>query len=184
MQRRWRHFRRCRPELLPFACFPLPPTISCVAHYSFIPQGETRELAEDIRALFDDLATSLTHEQRAYSGECHPSLDVIERDEVVEIVMDLSGVARDAIRIVFRGGVVIIAGEKAPTTAAPSHTYHLVEREFGRFARAVRVSGAFDVAAARAELQNGELVVTLPKREERRGHSQRIALGTGDSRPA
>jgi len=93
-------------------------------------------------------------------------------------------VAPDAIRIVFRGGVVIIAGEKAPVAAAPGHTYHLVEREFGRFARAVRVSGAFDVGDGHAELRNGELVVTLPKREERRGHSQRIAIGTGDSRPA
>jgi len=155
-----------------------------VPQYSFIPQGETRELADDIRALFDDLAGSLEHAQRAYSGECHPSLDVVETDAAVEIVVDVSGVPRDALRIVFRGGVVIIAGEKAPTTAAPDHTYHLVEREFGRFARAVRVTGAFDVASARAELRNGELVVTLPKMDERRGHLHRIAIGSDEPRPA
>jgi HSP20 family protein len=155
-----------------------------VPQFSFIPQSESRELAEDIRALFDDLAASLKHNQRAYSGECHPSLDVLETDSAVEIVMDLSGVARDAMRIAFRGGVVIIAGEKAPTAAQAHHTYHLVEREFGRFARAVRGTGAFDVAHARAVLRNGELVVTLPKMHERRDRMHRIAVGDDESRPA
>lgn len=152
--------------------------------FSFIPQGESRELAEDIRALFDDLAATLKHEQRAYSGECHPSLDVLETDAAIEIVMDLSGVSPDALRIAFRGGVVIIAGEKAPVQAQAQHTYHLVEREFGRFARAVRVTGAFDVAHAHAALQNGELVVTLPKMQERRDRMHRIAIAEGGSRPA
>jgi len=155
-----------------------------VPQFSFIPQGESRELAEDIRALFDDLAVSLKHEQRAYSGECHPTLDVLETDEAVEIVMDLSGVSRDALRIAFRAGVVIIAGEKAPVPAQAHHTYHLVEREFGRFARAVRVTGAFDVPNAQAVLQNGELVVTLPKIHDRRDRMHRIAIGDGESRPA
>jgi HSP20 family protein len=155
-----------------------------VPQFSFIPAGETRELAEDIRALFDDLAASLEHEQRAYSGECHPSLDVLETDAALEIVMDVSGVPREALRIVFRAGVVIIAGEKAPATAAPHHTYHLVEREFGRFARAVRVTGAFDISKARADLRNGELIVMLPKMQDRRGHVHPIAVRAGDPQPA
>jgi HSP20 family protein len=155
-----------------------------VPQFPFISHGETRELADDIRALFDELAASLKHEQRAYSGECHPSLDVLETDAAVEIVVDVSGVPRDALRIVFRGGVVIIAGEKAPVLAAPHDTFHLVEREFGRFARAVRVTGAFDVGRARAELRDGELVVTLPKMDERRGHSHRIPITSDEPRPA
>ena len=152
--------------------------------FSFVPQGETRGLADDIRALFDDLAATLKHEQRAYSGECHPALDVIESDAGVEIVVDVSGVPREALRVIFREGVVIIAGEKAPAPVAPQHTFHLVEREFGRFARAVRVTGAFDLGRARAELRDGELVVTLPKMDERRGHIHRIAIGSGEPPPA
>ena len=61
--------------------------------------------------------------------------------------------------------------------------FHLVEREFGRFARAVRVSGAFDVPNAQATLRDGELTVLLPKRLERRGLGQRIAVTAAD-RPA
>ena len=49
--------------------------------------------------------------------------------------------------------MVLIAGEKAPPPTSPEQTFHLVEREFGRFARAVRVNGAFDVPHARATLR-------------------------------
>jgi HSP20 family protein len=142
--------------------------------------GESHELAEEVRAIFDDLAASLKHEQRAYSGECHPVLDVYETDVSVEIVVDLSGVPSEAIRVLFRDSVVVIAGEKAPVPTASDQTFHLVEREFGRFARAVRVTGAFDVASARATLQDGELTVRLPKMSERRGQGQRIPVTSGN----
>jgi len=138
--------------------------------------GESHELAEDVRALFDELAVSLKHEQRAYSGECHPVLDVYETDTGVEVIVDVCGVPPEAIRILFRDGVVLIAGEKAPPSASEDQTFHLVEREFGRFARAVRVNGALDVATATATLRDGELAVLLPKQLERRGQAHRIQV--------
>ncbi len=147
-----------------------------MAQFSFLPASESRDLADDIRELFDDLATSLKHEQRAYSGECHPTLDVLETDTAVEVVVDVPGVPRDALRIVFRSGVLIVAGEKAPAPTGAQQSYHLVEREFGRFARAVRLAGAFDIQQARASLRDGELKITLPKIEERRGRACAIPV--------
>ena len=142
--------------------------------------GESQELAEDVRALFDDLAASLEHEQRAYSGECHPMLDVYETDTGVELIVDVCGVPPEAIRVLFRDGVVVIAGEKAAQQGSADQTFHLAEREFGRFARGVRVGGALDVGAATATLRDGELTVLLPKRLERRGQAHRIPITTGD----
>ena len=147
-----------------------------MAQLPFTTIGESHELAEDVRALFDELATSLSHDQRAYSGESHPVLDVYETDEAIEIIMDVCGVSTDAIRILFRTGVVLIAGEKAPAPTSPEQSFHLVEREFGRFARAVRVNGAFDVSRARATLRDGELTVDLPKMTDRRGTAHRVPV--------
>ena len=149
-----------------------------------VPSGETRELADDVREIFAELAATLKHEHRAFTGECHPALDVRETDDALEVVVDVSGVPVDALRVVFRGGVLLVAGEKAPMPASQQQTYHLVEREFGRFARAVRVTGAFDVEHARATVENGELVVVLPKQVERRGRSHRIRVTTGPPRSA
>ena len=148
-----------------------------MAQFSLIPPDEATDLAEDIRQLFDDLERSLDRGLRISSGECHPSLDVLETDRAVEVAVDISGVPAAALRVVFRAGVLLIAGEKAPARPGPDQTFHLVEREFGRFARAVRLAGSFDVSNARATLRDGELTIVLPKRDERRGGAHRIPIG-------
>ena len=147
-----------------------------MAQFTFLPATETPDIAEDVRTLFDEIAANLRHDQRAYSGQCQPSIDVLETDQAVEIVMDLPGVPQNAVRVMFRAGVLIIAGEKAPSPTGQDQAFHLVEREFGRFARAVRVNGAFDIANSRASLQNGELTIVLPKLAERRGQTHRIRI--------
>jgi HSP20 family protein len=147
-----------------------------MAQFTFVPSAAEPEIADDLRALFDELASTLRHEQRAYSGECEPPLDVAETDQAVEVVVDLPGVPEAAVRVLFRAGVLIVAGEKAPPAAGESQAFHLVEREFGRFARAVRLSGAFDIANSTASLRDGELTIVLPKLTERRGRMHRIRI--------
>ena len=58
-------------------------------------------------------------------------------------------------------------------------SFHLVERDFGRFARAVRLTGAFHTARATATLANGELRVRVPKVEERRGRDIAVPVRRG-----
>jgi HSP20 family molecular chaperone IbpA len=69
-----------------------------VLEFSFLPAGESRELVDDLRQVFADLDSALTPEQRAYSGEYHPALDVVETSDAVEIVVDVAGVPAAAIR--------------------------------------------------------------------------------------
>ena len=155
-----------------------------MAPFSLIPSGEVTDLAEDVRAIFDELAATLKSAQRAYSGEYHPAIDVFETDDNVEVVVDVAGIAPEALRIVFRAGVLLIAGEKAPPIAPTPQTFHLVEREFGRFARGVRLTGAFDLQAGRAIVRDGELTILLPKRADRRGRPHRIPITSDSERPA
>ena len=152
-----------------------------VAHFTLFPPGESGELGDDIRELFDDLTRSLGSDPHAYPGQCRPLVDVFETDAAVELVVDTCGVPVQAMRVLFRNGVVIVAGEKAPVPTVSEAAYHLVERDFGRFARAVRLSGAFDVARARATLDLGELTVVLPKLLERRGRAHRVPVTASDA---
>ncbi len=80
--------------------------------------------------------------------------------------------------------MLIVAGEKAPPLSTGEQTFHLVEREFGRFARAVRLTGAFDVAQSHATLADGELTIVLPKMADRRGRAHRIPISSGNDQPA
>jgi HSP20 family protein len=154
-----------------------------MAQFPFVPVGDLRELGDDIRQLFADLDSHLAPDQRVYSGECHPVLDVLETSAGVEIVLDVSGIPPDALRVLFRNDVVIIAGEKAPSRAAAGSTFHLVEREFGRFVRAVRLTGSFEATAGHAWLDSGELTIVIPRRPDRRGKGHPIPI-TPPSGPA
>lgn len=129
------------------------------------------DLGQEVRRLFEDLARRRADRRHAVSGECVPLLDVFETERTIEVVLDLPGVDVDGIRIMLKGGVLLVVGEKErpePAQRGPA-SYHLVERDFGRFARAVRLHAAFDASAVRARLRDGELRIVLPKIVERRG---------------
>jgi HSP20 family protein len=150
---------------------------------AMLPLAEVRDLADEVRRLFDDLDRARPLDRRLLPGVFSPTLDARETAEAIEIIVDLPGVALDDIRILIKGSVVIIAGGKTPPNPGEraEASFHLVERDFGRFARAVRLSGAFQTARATATLANGELRVLVPKVEERRGHdiSVPVRLGPG-----
>jgi HSP20 family protein len=155
-----------------------------VLEFSFLPITESRELVDDLRQVFADLAATLGPDQRAHSGEHHPALDVVETASAVEIVVDVAGVPATAVRVLFRGDVLVVAGEKAPPPTESEPNFHLLERGFGRFARAVRLSGAFEIAQAHARLEQGELTIVLPRRLDRRGQAQAIPIETDSRRSA
>ena len=138
---------------------------------------ERRDLTEELRRLFDLLNGEA--QASGTAGECTPPLDVIESAAAVELVMDLPGVERDQLQVLFARGTVLIAGTKKPSACSHAEaTFHLAERTFGRFARAVRLADAVDAGRARATLSNGELRIVLPRIEDRRGRELRIAIET------
>jgi HSP20 family protein len=137
-----------------------------------LPLAEVRDLADEVRRLFDDLDRVRPLDRRLLPSVFSPTLDARETADAVEVIVDLPGVTLDDIRILIKGSVVLIAGGKMPPNPGErdQSSFHLVERDFGRFARAVRLTGAFLTAKATATLANGELRVQVPKIEERRNH--------------
>ena len=132
-------------------------------------------LSAAIRRVFDELDRS----GAAPAGECVPPLDVYELDDAIVAVIDLPGVPADAVQALVKEDVLVVAGEKpAPTCAAAKDAarFHLAERGFGRFARAVRLTGPIDAARADATLGGGVLRVRIPRLDDRRGATIRIPV--------
>ncbi len=128
---------------------------------SVLHSAELGDLTEDVRRLLQELGATTSASRSTAAGDCVPPLDVIETDEAVEILLDVPGVTASSLRVLLKGSVVLIAGEKWVTGPGPgTGGYHLVERGSGRFARAVRVSGAFEGSRVRATLTDGELRIT------------------------
>ncbi|MFN2447850.1 MAG: Hsp20/alpha crystallin family protein [Vicinamibacterales bacterium] len=144
------------------------------------------DLGQEVRRLFEDLARRRGDRRQVVSGECLPLLDAFETERTIEIVVDVPGVHVEGLRILIKSGVLLIAGEKErgePGWRGPA-SFHLVERDFGRFARAVRINAAFDAAGVRARLRDGELRIVLPKIAERRGREIVVQIETGPPTPA
>ena len=137
------------------------------------------DLSQEVRKLFEDLARRRPDRRHMVSGECLPLLDVFETERTIEIVLDVPGVIADSVRIMIKSGVVLVVGEKErPEPSRGPASFHLVERDFGRFARAVRVHAAVDTSLARARLKEGELRIILQKIQERRGREIIVAVET------
>jgi HSP20 family protein len=137
------------------------------------------DLGHEVRRLFDDLGKRRPERRQMVSGECMPLQDVFETDRTIEIVLDLPGVASDGCRILIKAGVVLVVGEKErPEPSRGPASFHLVERDFGRFARAVRVHAAIDASKAHARLKDGELRIILPKLQDRRGREMLVPIET------
>jgi len=141
--------------------------------------SEVRELNDEVSRLFEDLERTKPAPRQIH-GHCSPPLDVLQTDAAVEVVVDLPGVSADRLRILLKNGILVLVGEK-PSPYVPERvdgTFHLVERGFGRFARAVRIDGAIDGGATRAVLNSGELRVVVPKIPERRGQEILVTVTT------
>jgi HSP20 family protein len=133
--------------------------------------SEVREFNDEVARLFEHLEHAGSAARLTATGHCTPALDVQETPEALEVVVDLPGVTLEHVRALLKHNVLVVAGLKpSPYPCARGDaSFHVVERGFGRFARAVRLEGAFDGGRARAVLRAGELRVTIPRLEERRG---------------
>jgi HSP20 family protein len=131
-------------------------------------------LSAAIRRVFDELDRG----DATPAGECVPPLDFYELDDAVVVVIDLPGVPADGVQALVKDGVLVVAGEKSPAApgAKEAARFHLAERGFGRFARAVRLNGPIDATRADATLTAGVLRVRIPRLDDRRGAPVRIPV--------
>jgi HSP20 family protein len=133
------------------------------------------DLAEDARRLLTEIDREVPG-AAAVTADCRPPLDVLETATALEVIIDVPGVPADSLRVAVRRSTLLVVGAKLATPADPSARFHLAERSYGRFARAVRLDGAFDAARARALVRAGQLRIILPRLEDRRGRVMQIPV--------
>jgi HSP20 family protein len=131
-------------------------------------QQGAADLADEARKLLDEIDSHLPG-AASMTADCRPPLDVIETPTSVDIVLDVPGVPAEQLRVVIRRSTLLVVGNKPNDLTALKGRFHVAERSYGRFARVVRLNGAFDASRARAVVRAGELRVSLPVLEDRRG---------------
>jgi HSP20 family molecular chaperone IbpA len=96
-----------------------------------------------------------------------PAVDVFEDSQGITLWADLPGVTKDKLEVKVHDGNLYIEAEAVVPTPAGLRLQHAEIRE-PRFARAFSLSPDFDTSKIDANLQDGVLKLTIPRRDEAR----------------
>ncbi|MCU4653818.1 Hsp20/alpha crystallin family protein [Roseibacterium sp. SDUM158016] len=83
------------------------------------------------------------------------------------IALELPGVAEEDIDIRVHDGAVTVSGEKTAEREEKGETWFFSERAYGSFSRSFRLPPDADAGAIAADLKDGLLTITVPKKAEK-----------------
>ena len=96
-----------------------------------------------------------------------PPVDIFEDSHGIIMLADLPGVTRDRLNVKVHDSNLYIEAESAVPTRGGLRLEHAEVRQ-PRFARAFSLSADFDTSKIEANLQDGVLKLTIPRRDEAR----------------
>lgn len=102
----------------------------------------------------------------AFGGVSSPAIDMYQTDDEVVVKATLPGVRPEDLNIAVTGDVLTIRGEVKEESSSNGANYHVRERRYGSFSRALPLPTAVQADKAQAEFENGVLTLRLPKAEE------------------
>jgi HSP20 family protein len=103
-----------------------------------------------------------------------PRFDVKETKDAYIFRADLPGIEEKDLEITMTGNRLTVSGSREAEQRAEGDTYYAYERGYGSFSRSFTLPDGADVDRADADLRNGVLTVTVPKKPEHR--PRRISL--------
>jgi HSP20 family protein len=98
-----------------------------------------------------------------------PRTNVQETDNAYVLTLEMPGISREDVEVSYEGETLIVKGEKREKTEDKEAKNGVVRREYhSKFERTFNVYG-IDPDQVSAKMENGILVVTLPKSRDRLG---------------
>lgn len=154
------------------------------------------ELATDVGTLVESLFGEVAERGEKRTPKMSIPMDIDESSSAYTVTLDVPGVSLDAIEIEIHEDTLSISGargaaetpvdsaERASTEAEPQSPSQKVttarrrERLFGKFGRTIRLPHPVEQDDVSASLNDGVLVITLPKADPDKG-KRRIPVSRG-----
>ena len=130
------------------------------------------DFARDIDEMFDMTNSAFSDNAWGlFEGDWSPSLDLYEDDDYYFIKIDVPGVDSKDIDVSVTNDVMTIKGEKRieqkeNADQKKGRKYQREERLYGSFHRTVPLPTPVDSSNVKANMKDGVLHISLPKREE------------------
>lgn len=104
-------------------------------------------------------------------------LDVVDRGEFFEVRASVPGVRPEDIEVTVQGERVTLRGETKGEEERTGDNWLMREHRYGTWQRSVTLPGDVSSDSAEAQMDNGILLLKLPKAQEAR--PRKISVGTG-----
>jgi len=131
---------------------------------AYDPWSRLTSLERDMDRLFG--LTQGGSEMSESVSDWIPALDVRESENEIILELEAPGLKEEDLNISISDGTLSIKGEKKREEEKEEGSYHVVERSYGSFQRAIPLPSNVDEDKAKADFKNGVLKVKLPKNEE------------------
>ena len=135
-----------------------------------------RMMRREIDELFSDFAQRMPVTE---GGLRAPAINVAETDGQIEITAELPGVAQKDIKLAIEGKRVVLTGEKKQETKTDEKGWHVMERSFGAFRRAIDLPFEPKAEAVDASFENGVLYLNVKKPAAAQQQQKTIEIKAG-----
>jgi HSP20 family protein len=108
------------------------------------------------------------HSSEDESGtcDCHPLVDISESKDDFVIKAELPGMSKGDVKINIADDILTISGDKKADDKEEGHTFHRIERTYGKFQRNFSLPAHIQSDKIKASFKDGILTIMLPKKEE------------------
>ena len=102
--------------------------------------------------------------ERVGGDRWRPAADVYETEKAIVVRLELAGVSGADVQVSVDGDLLRIRGMRQPRVDREAQRLHQMEIASGPFERTLRIGIPFERERVSAQLEDGFLRVTLPKR--------------------
>src|SRR4029453_7982560 len=99
-------------------------------------------------------------------GEAPPAIAISEKPEPENTKAQVPGVSKEHLQVNVTENALTLKGEVQEDKTREDKNYHQREFHYGAFARTISLPTTVQAEKATAQLKDGVLEVTIPKREE------------------
>lgn len=149
--------------------------MASMTHYN--PMRNVSSLQDEVERAFRQVFGSSQQLAASPAGAFSPALDVEEDEERFILHVELPGVSADDVEVSLEENVLTIAGERRFYDDKEAEGFRRLERQFGRFHRAVRLPDRVDGDRVDASYRDGLLTISVPKAEDAKPRRIQVQAG-------
>ncbi len=109
----------------------------------------------------------------------NPSFEIRETDDAFVFRADIPGLSPRDLEISLIGNQLTVSGTREQDQQQDEGRYHTYERAYGSFTRVFALPNSVDTGNIRAELDNGVLTLSIPKKPGSAPQRRKIEVASG-----